>query len=326
MYQGSSPRSSNSRPGGGEFTRRSKGGRPPFRKTPPGGGSARPSFGGSSRPSFSATSTPGSRAPSRPFSRGGSSARPSFSRGGSRPSFNRGGRGAPKGDHIDVSRFINKAVITETAPTYQPAHAFADFNIDSKLKAAIASHGYTYPTPIQDKAIPHILMCQDVVGIANTGTGKTAAFLIPLINKFIHDPHASALIMAPTRELAVQIEDEFKKFTAGLKLHSVLVIGGANLVPQNRALRYHNHLIIGTPGRISDLIERKAIKLDRTSSVVRDEADRMLDMGFIKPITDIMALLPSDRHTLFFSATMSREIEALIKNYLKEPVSISVKT
>ncbi len=329
MYQGNSPRSSSKRPGGGEFTRVSKGGRPPFRKTPPGGNSARPSFGGSSRPSFSATSTPGSRAPSRPsFSRGGSSAsRPSFSRGGSsRPSFNRGGRGAPKGDHIDVSRFINKAVITESSPTYQPAHAFADFNIAPALKHNIASHGYAYPTPIQDKAIPHILMGQDVVGIANTGTGKTAAFLIPLINKFIHDPHASALIMAPTRELAVQIEDEFKKFSSGLKLHSALCIGGANISAQMRNLKYHNHLIIGTPGRLKDLIDRRMLKLDRTQSVVLDEADRMLDMGFIKPITDILALLPTPRHTLFFSATMSREIEGLIKNYLKDPVSISVKT
>ncbi|MES2006581.1 MAG: DEAD/DEAH box helicase [Patescibacteria group bacterium] len=330
MYQGNSFNSA--RPGGDGFTKRSSGGRPPFRKTPPGGGSSRPAFG-SSRPSFSATSTPGSRAPSRPsFSRGGSSARPSFSRGGSRPqggrpSFGGGrGRGAPKGDHIDVSRFINKAVITESAPTYQPAHAFSDFNIDARLKHTIASKGYAYPTPIQDKAIPHILMGQDVVGIANTGTGKTAAFLIPLINKFLHDPHASALIMAPTRELAVQIQDEFKMFTTGMRLNSTLCIGGANIFPQVKNLRYHNHLIIGTPGRLADLIERKALKLDRTASVVLDEADRMLDMGFIKPITDIMALLPKERHTLFFSATMSREIEGLIKQFLKEPVSISVKT
>jgi superfamily II DNA/RNA helicase len=261
--------------------------------------------------------------------------RPSFRsskshfKGGGRPNFNRGGRGGrkgPSGEHIDVSRFINKAVITESAPVYQPAHAFNDFNIEAKLKHNITSHGYTYPTPIQDKAIPHILMGQDVVGIANTGTGKTAAFLIPLINKFIKNPNESALIMAPTRELAVQIEDEFKKFSEGLRLHSALCIGGANIVPQIRNLRYHNHFIIGTPGRLKDLVDRKALKLDRTHSVVLDEADRMLDMGFIKPITELMALLPKPRHTLFFSATMSREIEALIKNYLHEPVSISVKT
>jgi superfamily II DNA/RNA helicase len=274
-------------------------------------------------PSFS--STPGSHAPSRPsFSRGGS--RPAFSRGGKPSHGGSRGRGAPKGQHIDVSRFINKAVITESAPTYQPAHAFADFNIDPRLKHNIASKGYAFPTPIQDKAIPHILHGSDVVGIANTGTGKTAAFLIPLINKFLHDPHASALIMAPTRELAVQIEEEFKMFTAGMRLHSALCIGGANISQQLRNLRYHNHLVIGTPGRLKDLIDRKALKLDRTQSVVLDEADRMLDMGFIKPITDIMSLLPKPRHTLFFSATMSREIEGLIKQFLNEPVSISVKT
>ncbi len=316
MYQGNS--ASSSRPEGSGFTKRSKGGRPPFRKTPPGGGS--------SRPAFSTTSTPGSRAPSRP-SFGG--ARPTYSRT-SRPAgrSNFGGsrHAAPKGQHIDTARFINKAVITESTVHYTPEHAFADFAIEHALKNTIAAHGYTYPTPIQDKTIPHILRGTDVVGIANTGTGKTAAFLIPIINKCIRDPKQSALIMAPTRELAVQIEDEFKKFSQGLKLHSVLCIGGANISQQLRNLRYHNHLIIGTPGRLKDLIERGNLKLDRTSTVVLDEADRMLDMGFIKPITDIMSLLPRERHTLFFSATMSREIEGLIKQFLKEPVSISVKT
>jgi ATP-dependent RNA helicase RhlE len=309
MYQGNS---ANRRPGGGSgFTRRSKGGRPPFRKTPPGGGHA--------RAAFSTTSTPGSRAPSRPsFSRGG--------RSGGRSNFGGSRHAAPKGQHIDTARFINKAVITETTPHYEPEHTFADFAVDVRLKQNIASKGYTFPTPIQDKAIPHILRGVDVVGIANTGTGKTAAFLIPIINKCLRDPRQSALVMAPTRELAVQIEDEFKKFSTGLKLHSVLCIGGANIGAQLRNLRYHNHLIIGTPGRLKDLIDRGTLKLDRTETVVLDEADRMLDMGFIKPITDIMSLLPRERHTLFFSATMSREIEVLIKRFLKEPVSISVKT
>ncbi len=312
MYQGNSDSNYKSRDG---FTKRSKGGRAPFRKSTPTGSRA------------VSISTPGASAPSRSYSSRPSSDRPSYSRGGSgRSNFGGSRHAAPKGDHIDVSRFVNKAIITESAPTYQPAHAFADFNIDTRLKHAIASHGYTYPTPIQDKAIPHILMGSDVVGIANTGTGKTAAFLIPLINKFLHDPKESALIMAPTRELAVQIEEEFKKFSAGMKLHSVVCIGGANISQQLRNLKYHNHLIIGTPGRLKDLIDRHALKLDRTSSVVLDEAERMLDMGFIKPITDILALLPKPRHTLFFSATMSREIEVLIKNYLREPVSISVKT
>ena len=313
MYQGNP---ANKRPAGSSsgFTKRSAGGRPPFRKTPPGGGS--------SSSAFSTTSTPGSRAPSRPsFSRA-----PQGGRSGGRSTFGGNRHAAPKGQHIDVARFINKAVITESTPHYEPEHTFADFAIEQVLKANIASKGYTFPTPIQDKAIPHILRGTDVVGIANTGTGKTAAFLIPIINKCIRDPKQSAIIIAPTRELAVQIEDEFKKFSTGLKLHSVLCIGGANIGAQLRNLKYHNHLVIGTPGRLKDLIDRKTLKLDRTQTVVLDEADRMLDMGFIKPITDLLALLPKERHTLFFSATMSREIEGLIKQFLKEPVSISVKT
>lgn len=241
--------------------------------------------------------------------------------------FNRGGgRGHRKGSHIDISKFINKTVITEEAVVFAPEHLFKDFSIDERLKNNIIKKGYQAPTPIQDRVIPHILNGHDVVGIANTGTGKTAAFLIPLINKVLANPKENVLVVAPTRELAQQINAELKGFVQGFKIFSVCVVGGAPIGAQIRELRYHNNFIIGTPGRIKDLIERKCIDLSGFKSVVLDEADRMLDMGFINDMKLLMSYMPKERHTLFFSATLSREIETLIKDFLKEPVMVSVKT
>jgi superfamily II DNA/RNA helicase len=209
---------------------------------------------------------------------------------------------------------------------FVPEHSFTDFKIDDRLKANVLKKGYTVPTPIQDKAIPHVLRGADVVGIANTGTGKTAAFLIPLINKVVLDPKQNILIMVPTRELAIQIDQELKGLTPLMKIFSVCCVGGASISNQIRDLRYHNNFIIGTPGRLKDLERRKCIDFTKFQTVVLDEADRMLDMGFINDMKYIMALMTKSRHTLFFSATMSRDIEVLIKDFLKEPVMISVKT
>ncbi len=251
---------------------------------------------------------------------------------GSRPNFgvrspvrSRGG-GAGRGKYIDPSLFIQKAVITEKVEHFIPEHRFADFAIDERLKKNILAKGYELPTPIQDKSIPHVLRGSDVVGIANTGTGKTAAFLIPLIHKVLSQSKENVLIMVPTRELALQIESELQGFITGLRLYSVSVVGGASIGPQIRALRYRNEFVIGTPGRIKDLIERRVLDLQHFNTVVLDEADRMLDMGFIQDMRLIMANMPTPRHTLFFSATMSPEIKNLISEFLREPVTISVKT
>jgi len=230
------------------------------------------------------------------------------------------------GEFNDITKFVSKAVITEKVEHFAPEHAFSDFNVEERLKNNIAAKGYKTPTPIQDRAIPHVLLGRDVVGIANTGTGKTAAFLIPLINKALKNPRESVLIMVPTRELAIQIDEELKGFTKGLKIFSAVCVGGANIGAQIRNLRYHNNFIIGTPGRLKDLVEQRYLHLEGFKTVVLDEADRMLDMGFIHDMRFMMSKMAKDRHTLFFSATMSREIEALIKDFLKEPVSISVKT
>ncbi|MBC7836732.1 DEAD/DEAH box helicase [Acetobacteraceae bacterium] len=227
---------------------------------------------------------------------------------------------------MDPSRFINKAVITEEVEHFVPEHAFTDFAVDDVVKQSILLKGYTTPTPIQDRVIPHILKGNDVVGIAQTGTGKTAAFLIPLIHKVRHTPGAQVLIVVPTRELAQQIQVEVQGLTKGMRLFSVCCVGGAGIGAQISSLRHPNQFVIGTPGRLKDLIERGHIKLKDFQTIVLDEADRMLDMGFIADMRFLMAGMPKPRHTLFFSATLSPTIEGLIQEFLHEPVRIKVAT
>ena len=225
----------------------------------------------------------------------------------------------------DVSKFINKAAPVETV-TYVPTHSFQDFALDERLKENIINHGYQEPSPIQDQAIPHVLEGRDVVGIANTGTGKTAAFVIPLLNKIIGKPNEKVLIVAPTRELAIQINQELVKFSSGLKIFSVCVVGGMPIFRQINDLRRNHNFVIGTPGRIKDLIERKNLKMSDFRTIVLDEADRMLDMGFVADMRFLMSAMPKERQILFFSATVSGEINKIIKEFLHEPVSVSVKT
>lgn len=244
------------------------------------------------------------------------------SRGGSRG----GGRGRYPVKSFDVSRFINKAVITEEAEHFVPEHAFGDFFVQDFLKRNIAAKGYITPTPIQDRAIPHILRGADLVGVANTGTGKTGAFLIPLINKGLVSRDERVLIVVPTRELAVQIEQEFASLSTGLRLRAVPCVGGMPIGRQKMRLRENPSFVIGTPGRLKDLLESHALNLSQFATVVLDEADRMLDMGFIKDMRFILSHCARKRQTLFFSATLSQEIEKLIQEFLSDPVRISVKT
>ncbi len=227
---------------------------------------------------------------------------------------------------FDVSLYINRnpVVQKEEAP-YVAQHAFADFDLSKELIWHIEKSPYTTPTPIQDQIIPHIIDGRDVVGLANTGTGKTAAFLIPLINKVLNNPKESIIILAPTRELVIQIEQELRALTNGLRIFSVSCVGGVGIRPQLRALKQHNHFIIGTPGRTKDLIKRRSIVPSKINTVVLDEADRMLDMGFIGDMREIIRLLPKKHHTLFFCATMSKTIEGLIHEFLNNPIKISVK-
>ncbi|OGN07022.1 MAG: hypothetical protein A2750_02780 [Candidatus Yanofskybacteria bacterium RIFCSPHIGHO2_01_FULL_45_42] len=246
-----------------------------------------------------------------------------------RPPFKRKhfvSRGQNAASRINPSRFVNKAVITEEVEHFVPEHSFQDFELDTRLKKAITLKGYQTPTPIQDRAISHILKGCDIVGTANTGTGKTAAFLVPLINKVLLNPRERILTVVPTRELALQIEDELKGFTKGMRVFSVSCVGGAGIGRQIAELRHQPQFVIGTPGRLKDLINRKMINLAGFKTIVLDEADRMLDMGFINDMRFVMAGMPKERHTLFFSATISYEIEKLISEFTREPVRISVKT
>lgn len=230
------------------------------------------------------------------------------------------------GQYIDPMRFVNKATVTETQDVFVPEHNFVDFQVSDDLKKNIIKKGYVTPTPIQDRAIPHVLAGSDVIGIANTGTGKTAAFLIPLIDKVLNDRSQKVLIMVPTRELATQIEDEFWGFAEYMRIGAVTCVGGANINKQIQTLRRKPNFVIGTPGRLKDLMSQRALDLSDFTTVVLDEADRMLDMGFIQDMRFILAHMPKQRHTLFFTATLSSDIQRLVGDFLNHPVEVKVKT
>lgn len=213
-----------------------------------------------------------------------------------------------------------------TAATYVPKNSFADFPLDAQIQANIVARGYKSPTPIQDDVITHILDGKDVIATANTGTGKTAAFLIPLVHNVITKKVNKVLIITPTRELAAQIQEELGYFKAKTHLQSVLCIGGVNIENQIRQLKKNPEFVIGTPGRLIDLEDNDCINFSQYGAIVLDEVDTMLDMGFIADIKKIMNKLPKKRHTLFFSATISEDIKGLMAKFLHNPVSVSVKT
>jgi superfamily II DNA/RNA helicase len=224
--------------------------------------------------------------------------------------------------------FVNKNITLEVIEDkVAPKHLFKDFGFEERLAKNIASRGYLEPTVIQDSAIPSILAGKDVVGLANTGTGKTAAFLLPLINKCLKNKHEKTIILAPTRELALQIEEELHEFTKKqLGIFSVACVGGAPIGRQISALKQHNNFVIGTPGRIVDLMKRGVLDVSTFSNFVLDEADRMLDMGFVNEMHYILSFMPKKRQGLLFSATMSPKIKLLVKDFLQDPVEISVVT
>lgn len=232
----------------------------------------------------------------------------------------------PVKKYIHPSKFINPAKTYEETP-YQPLHTFADFPFRAELHQNIAHKGYKTPSAIQDQAIPHIVAGKDVIGLANTGTGKTAAFLLPIIEHLnAQTPRPSVLIVAPTRELAEQINEQFREFSHGMRLYSTLIVGGVNINKQIHELRRRPHVIIGTPGRLKDLLERGDLYLNAITTLVLDEADRMLDMGFLPDIRRFVREIPKERQTLFFSATITPEISALTHEFLRDPITISVRT
>ncbi len=202
---------------------------------------------------------------------------------------------------------------------------FKEIDLPIKLQTALAAMNFCIPTPIQAKAIPVIMQGRDLMGCAQTGTGKTAAFCVPLITHLLKSPGQSALILVPTRELALQIIDVLKKMTAPFPtLQPALLMGGAPIYSQIRSLLRKPLILVGTPGRVIDLLNRRNLSVAATKMVILDEADRMLDMGFEPQLREIFRYLPKSRQTLLFSATFPKHIENLAKKYLTDPVHISV--
>jgi ATP-dependent RNA helicase RhlE len=207
---------------------------------------------------------------------------------------------------------------------------FKSLGLSEKLLAAVAASGYETPTPIQQAAIPAVLEGHDIMGLAQTGTGKTAAFGLPLIDKLLADrqrPYPKscrALILAPTRELANQITTNLRGFVKKTPLKIATVVGGQSINVQMRDLAQGRDILVATPGRLIDLMERRAIIMAQTHFLVLDEADQMLDLGFIHSLRQIAKALPKERQTLLFSATMPKEIESLSKTYLNDPVRVEV--
>ena len=221
--------------------------------------------------------------------------------------------------------------VTDTPP---PATiTFADFGLDPKIQKAVSEQGYTIPTPIQAQSIPHVLAGRDLMGAAQTGTGKTAAFVLPIIQQILR--HASnsasparhpirALVLTPTRELAVQVAENAASYSKHTDLRAAVVYGGVDMKEQVGILRNGVEILIATPGRLLDHIGSKVANLSQVEILVLDEADRMLDMGFLPDLQRIINLIPAQRQTLLFSATFSPEIKKLAQSYLRTPVTVEV--
>jgi superfamily II DNA/RNA helicase len=222
---------------------------------------------------------------------------------------------------------------TTQTPTEAPVATFADFGLHPSILQAVSEVGYVTPTPIQAEALPIVMNGRDVMGAAQTGTGKTAAFTLPILHRLMPLANASAsparhpvraLVLAPTRELADQVYESVHTYSKHTPLRSAVVFGGVDIGPQREALRRGCEILVATPGRLLDHVEQKNVNLGQVGILVLDEADRMLDMGFLPDLDRIVRLLPAQRQGLLFSATFSNEIRKLGRTYLKDPVEIEV--
>lgn len=235
------------------------------------------------------------------------------------------GRRQPKKAYIHPSKFVQSAK-PRSEEEYIPAHHFQDFELDVLIKRNLLAMGFSKPSPIQDQTIPEGLTGNDIVGISNTGTGKTAAFAVPVLNRLITDPNSKAIMLAPTRELAEQIEQQCRMIAKGSGLDGALLIGGTSMGPQLKGLRYNPRIIIGTPGRAKDHLERGSLNIADCNLIVLDEVDRMLDMGFVHDITHILSHTNPERQSFYFSATLDSRVKGIIENFSHDPIHISVKS
>ncbi|MCL4167173.1 UNVERIFIED_CONTAM: hypothetical protein GTU68_005822, partial [Idotea baltica] len=204
---------------------------------------------------------------------------------------------------------------------------FNDLGLSEALVKAVTEKGYTKPSPIQEKAIPHILEGKDILASAQTGTGKTAGFTLPVLQNLSETKHPKyrplrALVLTPTRELAAQVYDNIAEYSKYLNIKSTVIFGGVNAKPQIATLRRGVDILVATPGRLLDLHTQKAVSFNRVDVFILDEADRMLDMGFVRDINKIISFLPKKRQNLMFSATFSAEIKKLAAGILNNPISV----
>jgi len=197
--------------------------------------------------------------------------------------------------------------------------------LSAEMNALLVKEGYTTPTPIQEKSLPVLMEKRDLIGIAQTGTGKTAAFVIPIIeHTFLNNNKTQTLVLCPTRELALQTTEVFRKFSANKKIRTVSVYGGQSASIQIRALRSGAQIVVGTPGRVKDLLSRNVLKLKNVRTIVLDEADEMLDFGFLPDIKTILSSVTGEHQTMLFSATMNREVAKVAEQFQRDPVRIEI--
>lgn len=227
---------------------------------------------------------------------------------------------------IDPDRLIQQASVETSKTVFNASWIYEDLRVDSVLKENILKKGYTEPTEIQDRTIAAVLEGKNVMGIANTGTGKTAAFLIPIIEQLQQNNSTKGLVLVPTRELALQVEEEFLSLSKGYKLQSACFIGGTNIERDFGKARQNNRLIIATPGRLLDLIERRSLSLKTFEILVLDEFDRMLDMGFVHDVKRLVRMIESRRQTLLFSATNDSSLEKHVNELISQPLIVQVSS
>jgi len=235
------------------------------------------------------------------------------------------GRGQKKST-LNPNLLVKKA--TQAAvKNYESKRLITELPISANLKECLVAKGFKKPTEIQDRTLEALLEKRDLLGIAQTGTGKTGAFLVPIIEHLLdHKQKNFALVMVPTRELATQVEEEFQSMAKGLGIYSACFIGGTNINKDINTLKRASHVIIGTPGRLLDLHNRKSLDFGRFNTLVLDEFDRMLDMGFIHDVKRIMGSMHKRKHTLLFSATIDKTQEALISDILTNSVTVKVSS
>lgn len=231
-----------------------------------------------------------------------------------------------RGDKVDHGKYISKPLNNGASQNsvYEKQMTFSDFALHPKLLGNIVSRNYLHPTKIQAQVITPILNKQDIIGLSSTGSGKTAAYLIPIINTLLTDPKKKCLVVAPSRELVNQIQDEFYIFAKNTNINDVVIMGGASYSTQIRLLRRNPQFVVATPGRLIDLYNQRYLELEDFDIIVLDEVDQMLDMGFIHDVKLIVSKLKSPRQSLFFSATMGKKIMEIAESLSKNPITVEL--